>query len=83
MQTQTLMDGNAFYRTEFYPTNFVSGLSGRQETRQLTTVLRDAQDCWQTAGEEMLEYYGLRQGKNLSVGPTMDELTASDEADRG
>lgn len=83
MQTQTLMDVNAFYRTEFYPTNFVSGLSGRQELKQLTTVLVDQGGLYEHAGEEMLEYYGLRQGKNLSVGPTMDELTAGDEADRG
>ena len=76
-------DRNAFYRTGFYPSNFVSLLSGRQELKQLTTVLVDQGGLYQTAGEEMLDYYGLRQGANLSVGPTMRELTACEEADRG
>ena len=71
---------NDFYRTQFYPTNFNPRLSGRQELKQLT-VLEVAH--WgrfvQTAGEEMLEYLGQAQGKNLVVGPTLDEAFGEDE----
>ena len=61
-------------RTGYYPTNFISLLSGRQELKQLTVVeVQHWGEFIQTAGEEMLEFLGQQQGKNLTVGPTLDE----------
>ena len=69
-----MTDINEFYRTQFYPTNFVSTLPGRAELKQLTTI---EVSHWgrfvQTAGEEMLDYLGQAQGRNLVVGPTLEE----------
>lgn len=65
------------------PTNFISGLGSMAEKKQLTALLRDLNGLYEHAGEEMLDYYALRQGRNLSVGPTMAELPDADEADRG
>jgi len=61
-------------RTGYYPSNFVSTLSGHQELKQLTRTEVDHHGrFFQHAGDEMLDYYGLTQGRNLCVGPTLEE----------